>query len=435
MKVLRIIARLNVGGPARHVVWLTDGLTKHGYETLLITGIVPPGEVDMTYLAVPSGITPLVVPEMSRELSLKDLLTIWKLFRLMRRERPNIVHTHTAKAGAVGRTAGLIYRWSAPRADCRFVHTYHGHIFHGYYGSLKTRLFLMIERLLARLATDCIVVVSEQQLIEINKVFGVGRKEQFRVIPLGIETEQYARWREHGRTLRGELNASDSEILVGIVGRLTEIKNHRLFLEAAAKYKTIAGDNIARVRFVIVGDGHLRNELETQTRTVGLSRDVVFLGTRKDPEDFYPALDIVALTSVNEGTPLTLIEAMANARPVIATAVGGVVDLLGAPTSEDLAQSGFSVCERGVSVKSGDAESFARGLKYLIENPDVRDELGQRGLDFVLHNHTKERLVQDVAALYSELATHLRAASPAKMGVRSPTSQDAQPGSPAGTGR
>ena len=434
MKVLRIIARLNVGGPARHVVWLTDGLTKHGYETLLITGIVPPAEADMTYLAAPWGITPLVVPEMSRELSLKDLLSVWKLFRLMRRERPNIVHTHTAKAGAVGRTAGLIYRWSTPRADCRFVHTYHGHIFHGYYGSLKTRLFLMIERLLARVATDCIVVVSEQQRNEINQVFGVGRKEQFRVIPLGIETEQYAHWREHGRTLRGQLHASDSEILVGIVGRLTEVKNHRLFLEAAAKYNTM-GNNIARVRFVIVGDGHLRNELETRARTVGLSPGVVFLGTRKDPEDFYPAFDIVALTSVNEGTPLTLIEAMANARPVIATAVGGVVDLLGAPTREELAHGGFSVCERGVSVKSGDAEGFAHGLKYLIENPDVRDELGHRGLDFVLHNHTKERLVQDVATLYNELANHLQAASPARMGVRSPTSQDAQPGSAAGAGR
>src|SRR6266496_6039631 len=152
MKVLRIIARLNVGGPARHVVWLTEGLTRSGYDTVLIAGVVPSGEEDMSYLAASSGITPLILPEMSRELSLKDAITVWKLFRLMRREQPDIVHTHTAKAGAVGRFAGLMYRWLTPAALAGkprkrlFVHTYHGHVFHGYYGPLKSRLFLAIER-------------------------------------------------------------------------------------------------------------------------------------------------------------------------------------------------------------------------------------------------------------------------------------------------
>src|SRR5260370_40149317 len=110
MKILRIIARLNVGGPARHVVWLADGLRDVGYETLLVAGVVPPGEDDMAYVAAQAGVTPLVIPEMSREISVKDLLTTWKLFRLMLRERPDIVHTHTAKAGTVGRRAGRVER-------------------------------------------------------------------------------------------------------------------------------------------------------------------------------------------------------------------------------------------------------------------------------------------------------------------------------------
>ena len=169
MKVVRIIARLNVGGPAKHVVWLTAGLQNSDCETVLVAGVVPPGEDDMGYFAEEMGVTPLYMRQMSREISLKDALTIWKLYRLFLRERPDIVHTHTAKAGTVGRVAGLLYRWLTPAVllgrprVCRFVHTYHGHIFHSYYGPLKTRLFVTIERILARLGTDRIIVISEQQ--------------------------------------------------------------------------------------------------------------------------------------------------------------------------------------------------------------------------------------------------------------------------------
>src|SRR6266436_9315282 len=159
MKILRIIARLNVGGPARHVVWLTEGLQPYGCETLLVAGVVPPGEDDMSYVAAASGVQPFTLPQMSREISIKDALTIWKLFRLMRRERPDIVHTHTAKAGTVGRVAGMVYMALSARR-CRFVHTYHGHVFHSYYGKFKTRVFLAIEQFLARFATDRIIVIS-----------------------------------------------------------------------------------------------------------------------------------------------------------------------------------------------------------------------------------------------------------------------------------
>lgn len=414
MKILRIIARLNVGGPARHVVWLTQGLKSEGYETLLVAGVVPPGEDDMSYVAAAAGVQPFTLPEMSREISLMDAVTIWKLFRLMRREQPDIVHTHTAKAGTVGRVAGLMYRWLTSAAllrrprRCSFVHTYHGHVFHSYYGRFKTRVFLGVERLLARSATDRIIVISEQQRREINEVFRVGRREQFAVIPLGIDLSAYALWQSGRNRLRAELNADDGQVLIGIVGRLTEIKNHRLFLQAAALLKKNAA---SKIRFVIIGDGNLRGDLEEQAKSLGLSEDVLFLGTRDDPEDFYPALDIVTLTSLNEGTPLTLIEAMANARPVIATSVGGVLDLLGPAIRQDTLQDdrqddlagGYQLCERGILVASGDAEGFAHGLARLIEDRKLRTELGARSLEFVTQNYAKERLLRDMSKLYREL--------------------------------
>jgi glycosyltransferase involved in cell wall biosynthesis len=398
MKVLRIIARLNVGGPARHVVWLTEGLQAYGCDTLLVAGVVPPGEDDMSYVAAASGVRPFTLPQMSREISIKDALTIWKLFRLMRSEEPDIVHTHTAKAGTVGRVAGMMYSSLSARR-CRFVHTYHGHVFHSYYGKFKTNLFLAIEKFLARFATDRIVVISEQQRREINEVFHVGRRNQFVVIPLGIDLSAYASWSSRRAHMRSELKLNDGDVLIGIVGRVTEIKNHRLFIEAAAILKKTS----VRARFVIIGDGNLRSDLEAQAKSLELENDVLFLGTRTDPENFYPALDIVALTSLNEGTPLTLIEAMANARPVAATSVGGVADLLGSPTTQSDDEQGYQLCERGVSVASGDAEGFARGLARLIADPGLRDELGQVGLEFVTRKYAKERLLSDMAELYQDL--------------------------------
>lgn len=406
-RIVRIIARLNVGGPAKHVVWLTSGLEEAGYRSLLVAGTVPEGEEDMSYFAEQTGVTPLYIPEMSREISLKDAITTWKLFRLLLRERPDIVHTHTAKAGTVGRVAGFFYRWltpgvllGRPRA-CKFVHTYHGHVFHSYYGRVKTGVFLAIERLLARLVTDRILVVSEQQKAEINQAFRVGRRDQFRVVRLGLDLGMFANHESRRAKFRKELGVDDETVLVGIVGRLTEIKNHEMFLQTAARVK------LPNVRFVIVGDGSLRETLEQQARALGLEKRVIFAGGRKDPEYFYPALDICALTSRNEGTPLTLIEAMANARPVIATSVGGVVDLVGKVVEEGV----YSVCERGISVRPYDVDAFAAGLGRLIEDKDLQNQLGARGYEFVKHNYGKERLLEDIKDLYGQLLNRERTAN------------------------
>jgi glycosyltransferase involved in cell wall biosynthesis len=421
MKVVRIIARLNVGGPARHVAWLEAGLRGRGVESLLVAGVVPPGEDDMGYFAESLGVRPYVIPEMSREISPKDLVTVWKLYRLFLRERPEVVHTHTAKAGTVGRAAGMLYRWLTPSAlagrprACRFVHTYHGHIFHSYYGRWKTRLFLAVEQVLARLGTDRIVVISPQQLEEIHGRFRVGRRRQFEVIPLGLDTRAFDDWAARRHVLRQEWGAGEADVFVGIVGRLTEVKNHRLFLEAAALFKkrrafeaesgVLTHENAGRVRFIVVGDGHLRAELEGHARALGLHDDVKFVGLRDDPENFYPALDVVALTSRNEGTPLTLIEAMANARACVATAVGGVVDLLGGVAQEELRRPHpWQICERGIQVRPGDPEAFAEALTHAVSDPVLRQALGGRGREYVERNYSVERLVADVQRLYGRLA-------------------------------
>ena len=392
--IVRIIARLNVGGPAKHVVWLTAGLQDANYRSLLVAGSVPSGEEDMSYFADEAGVKPLYIPEMSREISPNDVVTVWKLFRLFLRERPDIVHTHTAKAGTVGRVAGFLYRWLTPATlvgrprRCKFVHTYHGHVFHSYYGRGRTRMFLAIERALARLVTDRLIVVSAQQGAEIGNDFHVGRKDQIRVIPLGLDLSLFGDHGSRRPRFREELGINDETVLVGIVGRLTEIKNHQMFLHSVARLKNSTGP---KMRFVVIGDGSLRESLEQQARSLGLDGDVIFTGGRRDPEYFYPALDIVALTSLNEGTPLTLIEAMANARPVVATAVGGVVDLL--------------ADDRGICVPRGDEEAFASALQRLAADSQLQKDLGARGLEFVERVYKKERLIEDIKRLYGELLT------------------------------
>ena len=412
-KVIRIIARLNVGGPAKHVAWLTAGLQDQEWETVLVAGSVPPGEEDMGYFAAALGVQPVLIKEMSREISFKDAVTIWKLYRLFKREQPDLVHTHTAKAGTVGRIAGLLYRWFTPGTligrprHCLFIHTYHGHIFHGYYGQLKTRVFLLIEKLLARLITDKIVVVSQQQKTEINQTFGVGSADQLVVIPLGLDLSTFAEPEKRREIFREELGVKPDQLLVGIVGRLTEVKNHELFLKAVAQFKRrrSAAELTEKARFVVIGDGSLRESLKQTTRNLGLVDDIIFAGTRSDPENFYPALDVVALTSKNEGTPLTLIEAMANGVPVISSAVGGVVDLVGAREVESEQQ--YQICQRGITVRPQDAAAFALGLERLLQDPNLRKEMGRRGREFVAQNYSRDRLLDDMRTLYRSLRRSL----------------------------
>ena len=432
IQVVRIIDRLNIGGPAKHVVWLTAGMDPDRFETTLITGTIPPGEGDMSYFASAAGIEPVIIRQMSRELSPRDLLVLIKLLFILWRVKPDVVHTHKAKAGAVGRAAAFIYKWATPSAlllrprRCVILHTYHGHIFHGYYGRAKTALFVLIERVLAWLCTDRIIVLSPQQRDEICGRFGVGRPDQFQIVPLGIDFSEPV---GPDSSLRTEAGAGDADVLVGIVGRLCEVKNQSMFVKAAAALisqdssrnssldskssdfiadKLANDDSSSSARFVVIGDGPLRSQLERESDDAGLNGRIIFTGFRKDATSLYRDLDIVALTSVNEGTPLTMIEGLAAGRPVVSTEVGGVVDLMGELQGR---AEGFSVWEHGITVPSGDAAAFARALKYLTGAPDLRKQMGEAGRAFVTRRMSKDRLINDIESLYFRMLTREPAAS------------------------
>jgi glycosyltransferase involved in cell wall biosynthesis len=355
----------------------------------------------MDYFARAAGVKPIVIHQMSREIGLRDLVVVARLLWRFLKLRPDIIHTHKAKAGAVGRLAAMIYKYATPSIvrlcprRCRIVHTYHGHVFHGYYGRTASRIFIAIERALARMCTDRVIVLSGQQSREISGRFRVGRPEQFRVIPLGLDLDEVQGG--GGRGLRNELGISDKEIAIGIVGRLCEVKNHMLFLDAAAR---VLREGCA-ARFVVVGDGHLRKQLEQEAMLLGISHAVQFTGFRQDAASLYVELDIVALTSVNEGTPLTLIEAMCSERPIVATEVGGVPDLMGARRHTI---DGITIWDHGATVPSGDVAAVARALKFLAERPEVRSKMGKSGRAFVAERMSKKRLLRDIEQLYRELA-------------------------------
>jgi glycosyltransferase involved in cell wall biosynthesis len=430
-RVVRLIARLNVGGPAQHVAWLNAGL-RDEFDCTLIAGNISPGEDEMTDFARNLGVEPIIVAGLSREISLRDLPAAWHVYRLLLKLKPDIVHTHTAKAGTIGRIAATLYRWftpgtliGRPRA-CRVVHTYHGHVFHSYFGRTKTRLILLIEQILAKV-TDRIVVISRRQLEEIGSLLGADHENQFCVIPLGLDLERFSDWQTRRRFFRDTIGAEPEDILVGIIGRLVDVKNHELFLNAVAAFVSdFAARLDHRVRFVIIGNGPLQEQLMQQSLDLHLTGHVTFMGLRTDPETFYPGLDIVMLTSKNEGTPLSLIEAMANGRPVLSTAVGGVADLLGdlsdvnsspltessvspaglrslsMPSEKPGNETGCAVHAHGLAA-SDDPASLAAGVFQLAADSQLRATLGTRGETFVRQAHSIDRLLKDVTKLYRSL--------------------------------
>ncbi len=318
IRVMRIIARLNVGGPALHVTLLAERLGSPEFESTLVCGRIGPGEGDMAYLAAERGITPVIVPELGRELHpLRDLVTLFRLWRLMRRLKPDVVHTHTAKAGFVGRWAA----WLA-RVPVR-IHTYHGHVFKGYFGATKTRLFLALERLTARI-TDRLITISPALRDELAGVYRVAPAQKFAVIPLGLELAPYAEAPRGMGALRAAHLIPPGAPLIGIVGRIVPIKNHALFLEMAGRVLQAQPD----AYFVVVGDGEDRAKIEALADRLGLRKRVVFTGWMQDLVPVFSDLDLLVLSSDNEGTPTAIMQALAAGVPVVATAVGGVPDLL-----------------------------------------------------------------------------------------------------------
>jgi glycosyltransferase involved in cell wall biosynthesis len=380
IKILRVIARLSIGGPAIHVVLLTAGLDRKRFESLLVSGRENPGEGSMLDYALSHGVQPIIIPEIVGEFSLgpQELRALVRLYRLMRRERPHIVHTHTAKAGFVGRLAARLARVPA------VVHTFHGHILHGYYSPRKTQLLRGMERILTRL-TNHIIAVSEQVRQDLV-TYGVAPAEKILVVPLGLELEPFLDGSQSRGAFRRELNLNGGERLVGIVGRLFPIKNHRLFLDAAA----LMARQERVARFVIVGDGVLRPEMEQYAHALDIADRVVFTSWRRDLPRIYADLDVLAVTSNNEGTPVSAIEAMAAGCPVVATRVGGLPDLI-------------SDGETGYLVPPGDAQAVSAAMLRLLREPDMARRMGQAARALVRERFAAQRLVSDMERLYPEL--------------------------------
>ena len=378
IKIMRIIARLNIGGPAIHTILLSEGLDKTRFESILVTGVVDKHEGDMAYLAQEKGITPIIIPALGRSLNIaNDISTFIKIFSLIRKEKPDIVHTHTAKAGTLGRLAAMLYNIFRIREKCLLIHTFHGHVLHSYFGKSKSTLFVWIERFLARF-TDTIIAVSESVKKDLLSL-AIGNKNKIITIPLGLELEPYLGINRLAK------DSNDGATSIGIIGRLVPVKNHKMFLRVAKGLKEAVAPE--KMRFLVVGDGPLRSELEQYAQELGISEDVTFAGWVKNLQDVYSQLDIAALTSLNEGTPVALIEAQAAACPCVATDVGGMQDVI------ENEKSGFLV-------PSGDKKSFLNALLELIKSPQRARSMGDYGRNAVKNKFSKDRLIKDIEMLY-----------------------------------
>jgi glycosyltransferase involved in cell wall biosynthesis len=382
IRVLRVIARLNMGGPALHVTYLARGLASRGYETTLVAGDVARGEESMAFVAERAGVEIVPLPGLSRELSpLRDAVAAWRVAQIIRRVRPDIVHTHTAKAGAVGRMAALL---AGPGRRPVVVHTFHGHVLRGYFGRVGTLLFRAIETVLAR-TTDRLVAVSpavRDELVALR----VAPERKFSVVRLGIELEPRVRFDGDAAEVRRRHGIGADKFVVGWFGRMTAVKRTEDLLTMLAGVRERGVDAL----LLLVGDGDDRERLEQRAHDLGLARSCLFVGYQEDVAPWYAICDAVVLTSASEGTPVTIIEALAAGRPVVATRVGGVPDVV---------EEG----ETGFLVRPGDTHALAERLEILARNPERRAAMGAAGRERVLRRYAVDRLVDDIDALYRAL--------------------------------
>ena len=381
IRVLRVIARLNVGGPAYHVSILSGRMDPARYEHLLVHGKLGAGEGSFEALAEREGCVVEVVPDLAPEIRpLADLRALGRLVRIIRRFRPDIVHTHTAKAGMVGRTAALL----ATRRRPVVIHTYHGHVLEGYFGRLKNGVYRGIERALARF-TDCLIGVSAATVDDLVRL-RVAARERFRVLPIGLDLERLCEAPDGARQdLLARLEAPEDAVVLVYFGRLVPIKRVDVLLRAVGE----ARRQDPRIVLAVVGDGEQRSELETLASELGIAGAVSFLGYVEDIASTIAGSDIAVLSSDNEGTPVALIESAAGGRPAVATHVGGVADVV--------------TPETGLLVPAGDWRAFAAALLRLTGDEELRQRMGEAARAHVLERYSSARLVRDMEALYLEL--------------------------------
>jgi len=382
IRVLRVIARLNMGGPAIHVTNLAAGLETRGYHTTLVAGSLAWGEDSMAFLAERLGVSVVSVPEIQREISvLHDLRSVRRIASIVREERPHILHTHTAKAGAIARAAALLAADARPPV---VLHTFHGHVLKGYFKPGRTAVFREVERSLAR-ASNVLVAVSPEVRDDLVEL-GVAPREKFAVVRLGIPLAERLDDATTERDYRRLYGISPDAFVVGWVGRMTGVKATGAVLEIVRATRDRGVDAV----LCMVGDGPDRDRLEQLARDLGVARECFFAGYQSEIAGFYRLFDAFVLPSVNEGTPVSAIEALASGTPVVANRVGGVPDVV---------RDG----EDGFLVEAGDVEGAARRLADLAADPALRARLGESGRARVLERYSVARLVDDVDRLYRAL--------------------------------
>lgn len=387
-KVLRIINRFNIGGPTYNAAYLSKYLSSD-YETLLVGGQKDESEDSSEFIVEKLGLSPIIIPEMKREINFKDdKIAYQKIKELIAEFKPDIVHTHASKAGAIGRLAA--YNMKVPI----IIHTFHGHVFHSYFGKMKTSVYKNIERYLAKKSTS-IIAISDIQKKELTKDHKICNDSKVKVIPLGFDLDRFREnTLEKRNHFRNEWNIDDDTIAIGIVGRLVPIKNHHFLLKSA---KEITKKTSKKVRFFIIGDGELKNELIEYCKTLELDfstkRDstayITFTSWIKDIDRVNAGLDIITLTSKNEGTPVSLIEAQASSKPIVSTNVGGIENIV-------------KVNKTALLSETDDLETFTKNLLKLIEEEDTRTKMSKNG-EHVFENFHYKRLASDMEKHYNLL--------------------------------
>ncbi len=380
VRILRVIGRMNMGGPAHHVAILTKRLDPARFETLLVRGAVSRGEASLNHLLNPAKYQVIDLPRLGARIRpLNDLAVLMSLARIIRRYRPIIVHSHTAKAGLVARLAAML----APGPRPLLVHTFHGHVLRGYFGRVPTAIYRLLERALARV-TERLVCVSSANMEELLELH-VGRRAQYIVVPVGLELEAFLDLVPGDRALRCEVGAAPDDVLAIFVGRLVPIKRVDVLLRSLAHARGLK----APVRLVVVGGGPLQHELEALASELGIAQETHFLGYREDVKELVSGSDVAVLSSSAEGTPVSLIQSGAGALPAVATAVGGVPEVVSD--------------ESGVLVQAGDHEALGRALAALAGDSSLRRRLGSGARERVRERFAAQRLVADVEALYATL--------------------------------
>jgi glycosyltransferase involved in cell wall biosynthesis len=383
IKVLRIINRFNIGGPTFHVTLLTKFMGEP-FETKLIGGVPDAGESDSLHVLREYDLEPIVLEELKRDPSFSsDRKAYKKIKQIIEEYKPDIVHTHAAKAGALGRRAAQ--KCGVPI----IIHTFHGHVFHSYFGKVKTAIFKQIERSLAKKSTG-IIAISEQQKKELSEIHKICPADKIEVIPLGLDLTKFNTNKVENRAkLRTELGLTENEIAIAIIGRLAPVKDHGFFLDAIEK---VAEKTSKNIRVFIAGDGSERAIIEQRANDINSKFKglIHFTSWIEDIAPFNHAMDIVCLSSKNEGTPVSLIEAQAAGVPVISTNVGGVKDIV------KEGETGFVVEQNGL-------EAYANKLLELVEDETLRSKMAENGWDHVGEKFHYTRLVRNIEDYYLRL--------------------------------